>query len=220
MARYSQGFLTESVDAIRTMVLHATRGEKLQILMVTSAMPGEGKTSLSSHLAASLARAGRKTLLVDCDLRNPALHRLFNMEAVPGFGELMQGECTLEEAVEETPSPNLWLMPAGECNEQTLHALAQIGPQAIFARLRQHFDFVVLDSSPVLPVADSLLIGQYADGLIFSILHNVSRLPQVYAAYQRLAMLDIRMLGAVVNGADEGPHTSGRLYQQPAPAAN
>jgi capsular exopolysaccharide synthesis family protein len=213
---YGQSVLTESVDAIRTMVLHASRAEKLQVLMVTSAMPGEGKTSLASHLAASLARAGRKTLLVDCDLRNPALHRLFNMETAPGFGELIQGECDMEEAIEETPSPNLWLLPAGECDSLALHALAQEGPQAAFEKLREHFDFIVVDSSPVLPVTDSLLIGQYADGLIFSILNNVSRLPRVYAAYQRLAMLDIRMLGAVVNGAQDEHAVAGYQYVQPA----
>jgi capsular exopolysaccharide synthesis family protein len=216
---YSQSVLTESVDAIRTMILHASRAEKLQVLMVTSAMPGEGKTSLASHLAASLARAGRKTLLVDCDLRNPSLHRLFDMEAAPGFGELIQGECGMDEAIEETPSPNLWLLPAGECDSPALDALSQTGPQAVFEKLREHFDFIVVDSSPVLPVTDSLLIGQYADGLIFSILNNVSRLPRVYAAYQRLAMLDIRMLGAVVNGADDEHAVAGYQYVQPAGAS-
>jgi capsular exopolysaccharide synthesis family protein len=203
---YRGTLFTESVDGVRTMLLHASRTESLRIVMVTSALPGEGKTSLASHLAASLDRAGRTTLLIDGDLRSPCLHRLFDLQRVPGFSELLRGESTLDEAIQQTSAGNLALLPAGRCSFETLQALAQDGPKTIFDQLRQRFDFIILDSSPVLPVADSLLMGQYADASLFSILHNVSRLPKVYAAYQRLAMLGIRMLGAVVNG------TSGDVY--------
>jgi Mrp family chromosome partitioning ATPase len=99
-------------------------------------------------------------------------------------------------------------MPAGQCSLPTLQALAQDDPQPIFDQLRQRYDFIIVDSSPVLPVADSLLLGQYADALLFSILNNVSRLPKVYAAYQRLAMLGIRMLGAVMSGASNDVYGS------------
>jgi capsular exopolysaccharide synthesis family protein len=164
-------------------------------------MPGEGKTSLASHLATSLARAGRNTLLVDGDLRNPSVHKLFGLERTPGFSELLRCENTIDEALKPTDSEKLWILPAGQCTLPALQGLAQDVPQTIFDQLRQRFDFIVVDTSPVLPVPDALLIGQYADVSLFSILHNVSRLPKVYAAYQRLEMLGIRMLGAVVNGA-------------------
>ena len=97
-AAYSQSHLTESVDSARTMLLHAARVEKLQIVMITSALAGEGKTSLASHLAASLARTGRRTLLVDSDLRNPTLHRLFERSRAPGLSELLRGEVDLAGA--------------------------------------------------------------------------------------------------------------------------
>jgi Mrp family chromosome partitioning ATPase len=89
-----------------------------------------------------------------------------------------------------------------------LRGLAQDHFRKICEALRAEFDFIVVDSAPVLPVADSLLLGQLVDGVIFSILYDVSRLPKVYAAHQRLEMLGIRMLGAVVSGAkvdDYGP---------------
>src|SRR5260370_28815540 len=86
------GPMIESVDGIRTMLLHAGRSESLRVLMVGSAVSGEGKTSLASHLAASLARGGRRTLLVDGDLRNPAVHSMFGLTAGPGFAELLPGQ--------------------------------------------------------------------------------------------------------------------------------
>jgi capsular exopolysaccharide synthesis family protein len=198
--KYWHSLLTESVDATRTMLLHAARAEGLRTVMVTSAVAGEGKTSLSCHLATSLARADRKTLLVDCDLRSPAAHRLFEIPVEPGFSDLLRGSAQQADVVRSTPADNLWVVPAGQCDALALQALAQDAVPAILERLKEQFDFVVLDSSPVLPVADALVIGQHVDVLIFSLLRGVSRIPNVYAAYQRLRTLGIRMLGAVVNG--------------------
>lgn len=197
---YAQSMLTESVDAARTQLLHVARQEKLQIVMITSALAGEGKTSLASHLAASLARAGRRTILVDSDLRNPTLHRLFERSRTPGLSELLRGEADLGTVCRDTPIGNLWLISAGKADTTALQSLAFDTIPKLFEQLRPHYDFIIVDSCPVLPVADSLLVGQHVDAVIFSLLRQVSRLPRVYAAYQRLAVLGVRMLGAVVNG--------------------
>ncbi len=197
---YTQSLLTESVDTARTLVLHAARTEKLQIVMVTSALAGEGKTSLASHLAASLARAGRRTLLLDSDLRNPSLHRLFDMTRGPGLSEVLRGDTDLTGAIRETPIPNLWLISAGQSDPVALQTLALDNMRQIFDQLRPQYEFILVDSCPVLPVADSLLVGQHVDAVIFSLLREISRMPRVYAAYQRLSMLGVRILGAVVNG--------------------
>jgi capsular exopolysaccharide synthesis family protein len=209
--KYWHSILTESVDATRTVLLHAARTEGVRTVMVTSAVSGEGKTSLSCHLATSLARAGRKTLLIDCDLRSPAAHRLFELPADPGMSELLRGEVEFADVIRATPANNLWLIPAGQCDAQTLQNLAQDGMGSALAHLKEQFDFIVVDSSPVLPVADALLIGQHVDVVIFSLLRDVSRIPNVYAAYQRLSSLGIRMLGAVVNGVSRGAY--GYSYQ-------
>src|SRR5262249_19988477 len=153
--------IAESVDAFRTVLLHAARTESIRLIMVTSAMPGEGKTSLASHLSVSMARSGRKTLLVDCDLRNPTAHRLFELSCTPGFSELLRGEIPLPGAVRPTPLADLWMITAGQCDLRALQELAHHGVGQLFDRLKQEFEFVIIDSSPVLPVADSLVIGQY-----------------------------------------------------------
>jgi succinoglycan biosynthesis transport protein ExoP len=208
---YWQSQLSESVDAIRTLLLHAARSESLQVVMITSAVSGEGKTSLASQLAASLARAWRKTLFIDGDLRNPAAHRLFDLSLEPGFSEVLRGEVNLADAVKPTALSRLWLLPAGHWDSHAVQALAQEGVKSVFDQLKEQYDFIIVDSCPVLPVADSLLLGQNVDAVIFSVLRDVSRAPSVYAAHQRLASLGIRTLGAVVIGAENGAG----VYQYP-----
>jgi capsular exopolysaccharide synthesis family protein len=185
--------------------------------MVTSAVAGEGKTSLSSHLAVSLARAGFRTLLIDGDLRRPRLHELFDLEDGPGLNEVLRGEAAAGDVVRPTSVAKLALVPAGAWDGGSTEALAQGGLEAVFAGLKEQYDFLVVDSSPVLPVVDSLLIGQHVDAAIFAILRDVSRAPAVYAAYERLGSCGIRVLGAVINGTREGIH--GVPYQSVAAAA-
>jgi capsular exopolysaccharide synthesis family protein len=222
---YWKSMLAESVDAARTLLLHHARREGLRIIMVTSANGGEGKTSLSSHLAVSMARSGRKTLLIDCDLRNPSAHKLFNVALEPGVSSVLRGETSVEDAVHATQATGLWLMPAGACDAAALCMLAQDGMQPVFDRLRSEFDFIVVDSSPVLPVADSLMVAQQVDGVLFAILREVSRLPKVHEAYQKLVTLGVRMLGAVVNGTTSevygyGPNYSSGVGGYLAPTKN
>jgi polysaccharide biosynthesis transport protein len=196
-----QSLLVESVDATRTMILHASRIEAIRIVMITSAVKGEGKTSLSCHLATSLARAGRRTLLVDCDLRCPTVHRLFDLPLEPGLSELLRGEAEIDDVIWPTHAAGLDLISAGRCDALAIQALALDRLRSHFDDLKGRYDFIIVDSAPVLLVADSLQISQVVDAVIFSILRDVSQVPKVYAACERLTELGARVLGAVINGA-------------------
>ncbi|QEL17217.1 polysaccharide biosynthesis tyrosine autokinase [Limnoglobus roseus] len=211
--------LNESVNSTRTMLLHTAKTQSMQVIMVTSAMQGEGKTSLSSQLATSMATAGLRTLIVDCDLRNPSMHRLFDLPLAPGCSEILLSELDVSDAVQPTTVPNLWVIPAGQCSNRVISALAQ-GHQleSLFNRLRGQFDFIVVDSCPVLPVADTLLIGQHVDGVLISILQDISQLPKVLDASDRLSQLNIPLLGAVVNGIKTDIHAYGYNYVKQLPA--
>ncbi|MDE2506844.1 MAG: hypothetical protein KGM43_06510 [Planctomycetota bacterium] len=200
--RFLNALLIESVDATRMSLLHASRTSNVQVMMVTSAQMGEGKTSLSCHLAGSLARAGRSTLLLDCDLRNPNAHQVLDLPLEPGVCEILRGEADLQEAIWPTAAGGLSMITAGRCDPRAIQALLRgdLGP--ILTRLRQQFDFIVVDSAPVLPVADTLQVSQHVDAAVFSVLRDVSRIPLVNLAYQRLNRLNVRLLGAVVAGAN------------------
>jgi capsular exopolysaccharide synthesis family protein len=213
---YWQNRLTEAVDGIRTALLNAARFENLRVVMVTSAVGGEGKTLLSCHLAASLARAGCKTLLIDGDLRRPAVHRLFGLSQERGLGEILCGETAVADVVQEGLVDGLSVITAGQSGNEAVQALARGSVGEILRGLRDAYDFIVIDSAPVLPVADSQAIGQHADGVVFSVMRGVSRLPEVYAACERLAMLRVRILGTVVNGTSAGAYGSSSYYASPA----
>ncbi|HMC04761.1 MAG TPA: polysaccharide biosynthesis tyrosine autokinase [Actinomycetota bacterium] len=193
--------LNESINSARTMLLHTARHQSMQVVMVTSATQGEGKTSLASQLATSMATAGMRTLLVDCDLRNPSIHKLFDLGLTAGVSEVLRQEADVSDAVQPTHIPNLWAIPAGQCSNGVITALAQGHPlETLFNRLRGQFDFIIVDSCPVLPVADALLVGQHVDGVVFSIMQDISQLPKVLVASEKLAQLNIPLVGAVVNG--------------------
>jgi polysaccharide biosynthesis transport protein len=194
--------LVESLTALRTLLLHASGNEGLRVLMITSAMKGEGKTSLSCHLATSLAYAGRRTLLIDCDLRNPSVNRVFDQPLGPGLSELLRKECAIQEVVRPTPQPNLMVITAGQSDSLALQSLALTGLKETFDDLARGCDFLIVDSPPVLPVADSLLISQHVDAVILSVMRDVSRIHHVREAHDRLAALGVRILGAVMNGVD------------------
>ncbi|OWK47517.1 polysaccharide biosynthesis tyrosine autokinase [Fimbriiglobus ruber] len=211
--------LNESVNSARTMLLHTAKTQNMQVLMVTSAMQGEGKTSLASQLATSMATAGLRTLVLDCDLRNPSLHKLFDSPLTPGCAEVLLQEVDVSDAVQPTTVPNLWLIPAGQCSNRVIAALAQGHPlETLFNRLRGQFDFIVVDSCPVLPVADALLVGQHVDGVVISILQDISQLPKVLTASEKLTQLNIPLLGAVVNGIKPDIHAYGYNYVKQLPA--
>jgi capsular exopolysaccharide synthesis family protein len=192
----------ESIDALRTVLLREAGSDGGRVVLVTSAVAGEGKTTLASHLAGSLARAGRKTLLIDGDLRAPAVHQLFEVPMQPGFSEVLLAEVEAADAVQPTTIDGLSVMAAGQWDRTVLHALARDGIEGVLEKLRQEFDFLVVDSHPVLAATDSLLLAQRVDAVILSVLRTVSQMPQVYAASQRLTGLGVRVLGAVVNASD------------------
>jgi capsular exopolysaccharide synthesis family protein len=200
--------LLESIDTTRLMLLRATQAESLRVVMIASAVSGEGKTSLASHLAVSLSRSGRRTLLLDSDIRKPNLHQIFEAPLAPGLCEHLRGEVELSDAIRPTPIGNLALMSAGNIDDKALTLLAQRDLRPMFNTLRNEFDFVIVDSSPILSVADPLLVGLQVDAVVFAVMNNLSRIPDVFKAHNRLIALGVRVLGAVVAGTREGLSSS------------
>jgi capsular exopolysaccharide synthesis family protein len=200
------------------LLLHIAQQKKCRVIMISSAVAGEGKTLLSTHLAASLARAGYRALLIDGDLRRPSLHRIFGMEPSPGFSEALRGEFDIRETVQVGPTGGLWVIPAGQCDTLTMRALAQGGLQPLLERIKPEYDMVIVDSAPILPVADSQLLARETDGVLLSVLRNVSRLPLVFEAFQRLAMYQVELIGAVVHGAHSQAYANQYPYL-PVPSA-
>jgi len=196
-----QAMLTESVDAIRTMLIHSADAPRPRLTaLIASAMPAEGKTMLAANLASSLARAGFRTLLIDGDLRRPTLQRSLAAPLTPGLCELLRGETSPAEAVRETGFPGLSFLPAGQWNPAVTQALAGNRWKEIKARLETQFDYIIIDSSPLLLVTDALLLARHVDGAVLSVFRNVSDIDAVGEARDRLQGLGVKILGVVLNG--------------------
>jgi capsular exopolysaccharide synthesis family protein len=197
--------VAEPANAVRTLVLSVTRARAARVIMVSSAGPGEGKTSLVCRLATSLGRAGLRTVVVDGDVWNPRAHALFDLPNRAGLSEALRGQAPAGDLIQATSVPGLSLLPAGHFDDAAQRALAQGSARAVFAWLRDRYDIVIVDSSPLLAAAEPLLLGQNVDAVLFSILRGVSRLPSLRLARERLAVLGVPVLGAIVNGVvDEG----------------
>jgi capsular exopolysaccharide synthesis family protein len=214
--------LIESIDALRTTILSLHSGPRGAALLVASAKPAEGKTTLAMALAASLARARRRTLLIDCDLRAPSLHRVFGLEQTPGLSEVFAGTAGLKAAIRPTVAEYFDLMPAGELSASAAAGLAEPNSvRRLIDELRSRYDFVVIDSSPILLVPDALMVAGSVDGLLYSVRPGVSTVSEVHAGYERVCVHRVPFLGVVVNGV---PLTQayapgyGRPLYSPAPA--
>jgi succinoglycan biosynthesis transport protein ExoP len=192
--------LTESIDGVRTLLMHDATSKQRQVVLVTSAMTLEGRTTVASQLAASLARAGRRTLLVDGDLRRPALHALFDVPLEDGLCEVLRAEANVADVIRPSHAEGLWLLTAGYCDVDSIQALATVQLKPVFEKLRSDYDFIVIDGPPILGLSDSLLLGQYCDGARLSVLRDHSEVPKIYQAAELLRGVGIRLLGAVVNG--------------------
>jgi len=191
----------ESIDSLRTSILLSQPLEGVQVLAVTSAVSKEGKTSLATQYAVSVARATReKVLLIDGDLRRPDIHRVFGVQISPGLAEVLTGTVTLDEAIETQWSEFLHLLPAGKVTDSPHRLLGNGAFQAVLERARAKYQHIVIDTPPVLAVGESLVLARSADAAILCTMRDVSRLNQVRTAHQRLVDAGARPVGAVLGG--------------------
>src|SRR6185436_2281326 len=189
--------LTESIDGVRTILMHDSTSKRRQVVLVTSAATMEGRTTVASQLAASLARAGRRTLLIDGDLRRPALHALFDAPLEDGLCEVLRAEVDVADVIRPTHAEGLWLLTAGYCDVDAIHALATEQMQPVFDKLRSEYDFIIIDGAPILGMSDALIFGQYSDGAILSVRRDHSQMPKINHAADLLRGVGIRIIGAV-----------------------
>jgi capsular exopolysaccharide synthesis family protein len=187
----------------------ATEGERPKILLIASAMPSEGKSTVAANLARTLALSGSRVLLVDGDLRKGHLHRLLGLQREPGLAELLTQTCEPDKVMQQDSLPNLTFISCGEMNSANPGDLfLGSGLDQILARWRQEYDFVVIDSSPLFAADDASCLAPKVDGTLFVVRNRKSSARAAREALELLAQRQARVLGVVFNGAD----TSGRSY--------
>jgi capsular exopolysaccharide synthesis family protein len=157
---------SEAVHALRTTLLMCQKKRPLRVILVTSPLPSEGKTTLANNLAIALAKTG-KTCLVDADLRRPTIGTCFHIPPGRGLEHYLQGVATLEQVCVQPPAvENLTIIPAMLPVQHAVHLLTHQRMNQLISQLREIFDFVVIDTPPILPYADGRALSTIADGVV------------------------------------------------------
>ncbi len=192
----------ESIDSLRTSLMVDENLQDARVFAVTSAKSQEGKTSVAAQLAVSIARStGKRTVIVDGDMRSPDLHNIFDTDPdAPGLAEVLTDECSLNDAVVETQTDHLDVLPAGQlcCNPHSLVGNGHF--KGFLKNLLKEYDYVVLDTPPLLAASESVIMAKHADASLLCAMRDTSRLDQVRKAYARLDQANANPVGVVLSG--------------------
>lgn len=198
--------LSENFRAIRTALYFSTSGGQHRVIQTTSPVPGDGKSTLTANLAVTIAQSNKRVLLLDADFRRPTMHKLFGTTNHVGLASVVAGEASPEHAIQETEVPNLSVMACGPRPDNPSELLTSPEFESLIKVLREQYDFVLIDTPPVLAVTDPGIVSARVDGVIMALRIRKNGRPSAVRARKILTDLDANILGIVVNGID---HRSG-----------
>jgi capsular exopolysaccharide synthesis family protein len=200
--RHPQTIMSEAFRTLRTNIRFVGVDKSLKSFIITSVSPKEGKSVTAANLAVTMARAGENVILIDGDLRRPTLHHYFpNIDNSKGLSSLLVGEASIEEIMSQNSEiDNLKVIAAGPIPPNPNEILGTKRMEDIIARLNQQSDMVIIDSSPILTVSDSLILAAKTDGAILVFLANKTAKKAAFRANMLLKNAGVSVLGAVLNG--------------------
>ncbi|MEZ4590348.1 MAG: CpsD/CapB family tyrosine-protein kinase [Chloroflexota bacterium] len=191
--------LSEAYRTLRTNLSFYSLESPLRSIVVTSPVMGEGKSSTVANLAVTMAQSGRKTALVDCDLRRPSLHTFFNLKLEPGFTDaILHNE---EPVLQETAVPNLWLLTAGTKPPNPADILGTPQVDQLIARLQEKVDIILFDAPPVNAVTDAAVLGAKVDGVLLVLSAGKTRRDHAERAKEILEKARVNIIGATLTNA-------------------
>jgi capsular exopolysaccharide synthesis family protein len=193
------GMHAEAVRRLRTNLLFVDVTTGKHSFVITSAMPGEGKTTTIINLAMALADTGARVLLVDGDLRNPSVARTMGLEGGVGLTTILLGAATVDDVVQQWRDSSLFVLPAGQIPPNPSEILGSEPMETLFDHLTKEFDYVLVDSPPVLPVIDAIVLNKLVGGLLFVVAADRTRKRDLQAAIKALSTVDARPAGFALN---------------------
>ena len=198
----NEPIVTEAYQTLRTTLLFARKGDQGQVVLVTGTAPGEGKTTTLLNLARLLASSGEAVVVVDGDLRRPTVHQRLSVPREPGLANLIAGPVDPTTLMHNTREKNLSALPSGPLPPNSPALLARAEVPELFERLRRHFRWVLVDSSPLASVTDALLLAQHADMTLLVVQHDTVDRKVVKRNLAALRRVAPNVLGAVLNAID------------------
>lgn len=208
----------EDFRSLRSRLHHLQEKTAIKTILITSSLPKEGRSFVAANLAQAMAQQGRRTILIDADLRSPSLHLALGTSSTPGLSEYLLGEAEDTTIVQQGPMENLLFVPAGREISGQSESISNGLLKGLFEHLSPFFDWIIVDSPAVLPVSDGVLIAGYCDGVLLIVRSNSTPFDVVRKA--RRSFQEERLLGVVLNGipADGPAHNS--YYRTPPRKSN
>ncbi len=191
---------SEAFRALRTRIQFSTvRKETLKTILITSSAPQEGKTTISVNLAGSFAQSKKKTLLIDCDLRKPAVHKIFNSPRTPGMIDYLTGNAELNEIIKESDLENLDYITAGTIPPNPAEMLDSKEMREFLSNMRDKYDLVIIDSPPIIAVADSEILSNMVDGTVLVVSSETTEIDLMTRSVDLIKRENTHFLGSVLN---------------------
>jgi capsular exopolysaccharide synthesis family protein len=211
-----ESFGAEKFRFLGVRLRQLQQSRPLKKLLITSTIPEEGKSTVSANLAAILARKQQpKILLLEGDLRRPSLAKQFGLGKIPGLSEWLQGEARPIQHIYRLEGPNVWFLPAGRPPENPLELMQSGRLSELLNQLAAWFDWIIIDSPPILPLADTSVWARLADGILLVTREGTTKSRMLQRGLQ--ALEQSKLLGAVVNSSANTDHAN--YYQRYGPAA-
>lgn len=202
----------EAYRTLRTNLMFSQAVQALRTVVVTSASPGEGKTTTVANLGITFAQQNLRVLLVDCDLRRSRLHAAFNLPRGPGLTEMLLGQVDQDDAVKATDMPGLYVLPAGAAPPNPSEMLGGQKMRAALQSLSEAFDLIILDTPPILAASDGAILATLADGVVVVLKAGSTESEAAQQAMHQLKAVGARIVGAVLNDPDAKVPLYGSQY--------
>lgn len=203
---------TEAYRVIRTSIQFAQAGKELKTLAVTSCTPNEGKSMTIANLAVVLTQAGKSVLLLDCDMRNPTVHKNFNLSNKVGLSSCISMGTALSDAVQKTSIEGLYALTGGVIPPNPSELLGSEQMKNVLQRAKEQYDYVLIDTPPVMPVTDALIVGRFVDGMILVIASAEVKVEMARDVKKQLVNAGANILGVVLNKVRSEHHGYGYGY--------
>jgi capsular exopolysaccharide synthesis family protein len=212
---------TEEFRTLRSRLYQTREKQPLSTLLVTSALPKEGKSFTAANLAQVIVRQhGRRVLLIDADLRNPQLQNLLGADPGPGLCEYLGGEVDECSIMQRGPMENLFFVPAGRVGSNAAELLSNGRMKALLSRLESLFDWIIIDSAPAVPVSDAAILSKYCDGVLLVVRSNSTPIDAAKRARREFEGRNV--VGVVLNGItpELSPYMQYYYSTEPKPEVN
>lgn len=194
-----KSLIAEAYRTLRTNIHFSSVYNRVKTIVVTSSSPAEGKTTVACNLAITTAQAGKRTLLIDCDMRRPKIQKVFGISNLTGLSDILVDEMDLMEVVACTDVDNLYVLPAGTIPPNPAELLSSEKMRNFLETISKIYDCIILDTPPILIVTDAQILSKYADGCLLVIAFGQVKKAAVLAAKELLDKVDAKMIGAVIN---------------------